>query len=309
MSRRGSVLFAAMCVIWGVPYLMIKVAVGELSPAFLVLCRTGIGALILVPIALARGELRGLRAVALPLFIYSVVEICGPWLLLGFAEQRLTSSTTGLLIAAVPMVGAVIARLTGAQERLGPRRTIGLVIGLAGVSALLGLDLGAVDPAAVAALAVVAVGYAAGPVILHTSLSHLPGLGVVAASLVISAGLYLPAAAQVPDRLPSPAVLGSVLGLAVVCTAAAFVLFFMLIAEVGPARATVITYVNPAVAVLLGVLVLGEPLTPAIGVGFVLVLAGSVLATSGARRAEPVAVPRQPERDPAAVPGGSSMPA
>src|SRR6266542_2003983 len=256
MSRRGWVLFAAMCVIWGIPYLLIKVAVGELAPATMVLGRTAIGAALLLPFAMARGKLRGLRAAWLPLVVYTAVEICGPWLLLGFAETRLSSSMTGLLIAGVPLVG---------------------------------LDLGSTDAAALAALGLVAVGYAIGPMILARQLSHLPGLGVVAASLALSAVLYLPwGIAQAPHAWPSARVVAAVAALAVVCTAVAFVLFLQLIAEVGPARATVITYVNPAVAILLGVLVLGEPFTAAIGIGFILVLGGSVLATSGSRTGAPV---------------------
>jgi drug/metabolite transporter (DMT)-like permease len=303
MSRRGWLLFAAMCVIWGVPYMLIKVAVGELAPVTLVLGRTAIGALIMLPLAATGGRLRGLRAAWLPLVLYTAVEICIPWLLLGFAETRLSSSTTGLLIAAVPLVGAVLARWSGQRERLGRLRTTGLVIGVAGVAALVGLDLGRTDAAAVAAAGVVAVGYAVGPMILSRQLAHLPGTGVVAASLALAALVYLPwGIAQAPHQWPSARVLASVVTLAAVCTALAFVLFLQLIAEVGPARATVITYVNPAVAILLGVLVLGEPFTVAIGVGFVLVLAGSVLATSGAR---PKPVPAAAE--PATVaPAGSA---
>ncbi len=289
MSRRGWALFAAMCVIWGIPYLLIKVAVGELAPATMVLGRTAIGAALLLPFAIARGKLRGLRAAWLPLVVYTAVEICGPWLLLGFAETRLSSSMTGLLIAGVPLVGAVLARWTGGRERLGWLRIAGLGMGLAGVAALVGLDLGSTDAAALAALGLVAVGYAIGPMILARQLSHLPGLGVVAASLALSAVLYLPwGIAQAPHAWPSARVVAAVAALAVVCTAVAFVLFLQLIAEVGPARATVITYVNPAVAILLGVLVLGEPFTAAIGIGFILVLGGSVLATSGSRTGAPV---------------------
>jgi drug/metabolite transporter (DMT)-like permease len=308
MSRRGWVLFGAMCVIWGVPYLLIKVAVDELAPATLVLARTALGTLLLLPFVLTGGHLRGLRAAWKPLVIYTLVEICAPWLLLGFAETRLSSSLTGLLLAAVPLVGAVLARWTGARERLGTRRLTGLLVGIGGVAALVGLDLGSVDALAMGAIALVAVGYAVGPVILTRSLAHLPGLGVVVASLALSTVLYLPVGiAQAPAHWPSAKVMLSVLGLAAVCTALAFVVFFKLIAEVGPARATVITYVNPAVAVGLGVLILKEPFTAAIGVGFVLVLAGSVLATSGARpqaAAQPLTI--EPAVAPADEPAGAA---
>lgn len=289
MSRRGWVLFTAMCIIWGIPYLLIKIAVDELAPSTLVLARTGLAAVVLLPIALARGHLRGLRAVRLPLAVYTVVEICGPFLLLAHAETRLSSSLTGLLIAAVPIVGAVLARLTGERERLGPRRLAGLLLGVAGVAALVGLDVATDDLIAVLAVAGVVLGYAVGPMVLARRLSAEPGLGVVAASLALAALVYLPAGiAQAPADLPSGRVLAAVLVLSLVCTALAFLIFFELINEVGPARATVITYINPAVAVTLGVLVLDEAFTVVTAIGFVLVLGGSVLATA---RSAPVERP------------------
>jgi drug/metabolite transporter (DMT)-like permease len=285
MSRRGWILFAAMCVIWGIPYLLIKVAVEELEPATLVLARTALGALILCPIAFATGQLRGLAAVWKPLVLYTLVEICVPFILLGYAETRLSSSLTGLLVSAVPLVGAVIARFSGQHERLGPWRVTGLLLGVAGVAALVGLDLGAAEVPALIAMIGVALGYAIGPVILTRRLSDQPQLGVVGASLAIAALVYLPAGTlQAPGEMPSADVIAAVVTLAVVCTAIAFLVFFRLIAEVGPARATVITYVNPAVAVLLGVVILDEAFTLGTAIGFVLVLAGSVLATSGGRR-------------------------
>ena len=149
-----------------------------------------------------------------------------------------------------------------------------------GVAAIVGLNLGAVDTLAVVEIALVAVCYAIGPIILSRSLAELPALDVVAASLVLSAVAYAPLAAERwPSAVPSGRVLLSVLGLAVLCTVIAFLLFFALIAEVGPVRATVITYVNPAVAAVLGVSVLGEHVTWGMGVGFALVLTGCVLAT------------------------------
>ena len=287
MSRRGWILFATMCVIWGVPYLLIKVAVEDLAPATLVLARTGLGALVLLPLAVLQGQVGTLRRVWRPLAVYTLFEICGPFLLLAHAETRLSSSITGLLIAAVPIVGAVLARVSGSREQLGPRRLTGLLLGVAGVAALVGLDVATDDLLAVLAVAGVVLGYAIGPIILARRLSDQPGLGVVAVSLALAALVYLPAGlAQAPTQWPSARVLAAVLTLALVCTALAFLVFFQLIAEVGPARATVITYVNPAVAVLLGVLVLDERFTVVTAIGFVLVLAGSVLATTRTRSAE-----------------------
>jgi drug/metabolite transporter (DMT)-like permease len=296
MSRRGWTLFAAMGVIWGIPYLLIKVAVEEVSPATLVFARTGLAALLLLPVAAARGLLRPLVPYWRPLVAYSVIELCIPWVLLGYAEQDLSSSLTGLLVAAVPLVSAALVKLTG-HEHMGTRRLAGLLVGFSGVAALVGFDVEASSPWPVAAVGVVAVCYALGPLILARRLSHLPGLGVVAASLVITSTLYLPlAVAQWPDRTPGADTWLAIAGLGVVCTAVAFLVFFALIAEVGPARGTVFTYVNPAVALVLGAVVLDERVTVATGVGFGLILVGSVLAT----RREP-APAAEPERVPAGV--------
>ncbi len=284
MSRRGWLLFIAMGLIWGIPYLLIKVAVEELAPSTLVLVRTALAAVLLLPIAFARGQVRLVLSRWWPLVLFTVVEICIPWLLLGFAELRLSSSLTGLLIAAVPLVGALIAARGPAGEQLGTRRLAGLLLGAAGVAALVGFEVGAGDAGAIAAIAGVAVCYAIGPVILSRSLSDLPQLGTVAVALGLAAVLYLPVGlAQAPRSWPSADVVLAVAMLAVVCTAVAFLLFFALIAEVGAARSVVITYVNPAVAVLLGVSLLDETFTAATAVGFVLILLGSVLATSRTR--------------------------
>jgi len=288
MNRRGVLLFAAMCVIWGIPYLMIRVAVRELAPVTLVFLRTVIAALLLTPVAAYRNELRPLLGRWRPLLAYTAVEVAIPWVLLARAETKLTSSLTGLLIAAVPLVGALVVTLTGDRERLGARRWVGLLVGIGGVAALVGLDVGQVDALAVVEIGLVAVGYAVGPIILSRTMADLPSFGVVAASLFLTALVYLPLAAlRWPSKLPSAHVIESVLGLALVCTALAFLLFFALIAEVGPVRATVITYINPAVAAVLGVTLLSEHLTAGMLVGFALVLAGCVLATGRAAEAIP----------------------
>ena len=280
MTRRGWVLFVAMCLIWGVPYLLIRVAVRELSPADLVFARTAIAAVILVPIAAWRGVLGGLRGHWRWVLAYTAVELTIPWLLLSSAEKHLTSSFAGLLVAGVPLVGIGISRLLGLTEEMTARRWLGLLIGIAGVASLVGLQVGKVDMTAVLEIAFVAVGYALGPLILSHRLGEAPGLAVVAASLAVTAVVYAPIAiARPPDHL-SAKVIWSVIGLAVVCTALAFVVFFWLIGEVGPTRATVITYVNPAVAIALGVAVLGEHVTTGMAIGFPLVLIGSYFATA-----------------------------
>jgi drug/metabolite transporter (DMT)-like permease len=215
-----------------------------------------------------------------PLLVFATIEIAIPWVLLGAAEQEISSSLTALIIAAVPLVAVAIAATTGARERLGGTRAAGLLLGVAGVAAIVGVNLDGAAVAPILEVGLVAVCYAVGPVILQRYLSHLPALGVIAASLGVTAIAFVPIAAfSVPSETPSATVIASVVGLAVVCTALAFLVFFALIAEIGPVRATVITYVNPAVAAVLGVVILGEEFTVGMGAGFVLVLAGSVLAT------------------------------
>jgi drug/metabolite transporter (DMT)-like permease len=296
MTRRGWILFAAMSVIWGVPYLMIRVAVRELSPATLVGARTALAAVLLVPIAARRDELRPLARQWVPLLAFTTIEIVVPWSLLAKAETRLTSSLTGLLVAAVPLVGALVTTFTGERERHGTRRWAGLLVGLAGVAALVGLDVHGAQAVAVLEVAGVAVCYAVGPIVLSRWLADAPPLGIIAASLAVAALIYVPfAAVSLPSRFPSTEVSLSVVGLAVLCSAIAFLLFFALIAEAGPVRATVITYVNPAVAALVGVAVLGERFTVGMAIGFVLVLAGSLLATASTRRRAPVAEPKPAE--------------
>jgi drug/metabolite transporter (DMT)-like permease len=274
------VLFGAMCVIWGIPYLLIRVAVRDLTPETVVFARTAIGAGLLLPVALSRKVLSGLRGHLPWLLAFTAVELAIPWLLLTRAEQHLSSSLAGLLVAAVPLVGIGISRLLGFREDMTARRWAGLVVGIAGVGSLVGLQVGHIDMTAVLEIFAVAVGYALGPLIQTHRLSEAPSLAVVTASLVLTAVVYAPFALTSHPHHIGAKVIWSVLGLAVICTAAAFLVFFALIADIGPTRATVITYVNPAVAVALGVAVLGEHLTTGMIVGFPLVLIGSVLATA-----------------------------
>jgi drug/metabolite transporter (DMT)-like permease len=281
MTRRGLLLFAAMCVIWGIPYLFIRIAVTELSPATLVFLRTGIAALVLVPIALTRGGgVRPLLGRWRPLLLFAAIEVAIPWFFLSSAEQKLSSSLTGLLISAVPLVATVTALAFGNRDRIGLSSLAGLLIGVVGVAAIVGFDLGTANLTALLEIGLVVVGYAVGPVILSRYLSDLPSVSVIAVSLALCTLAYAPIVAiQRPTAVPGTGVLVSVAVLAIVCTALAFLVFFALIAEIGPVRATVITYINPAVAALLGVAVLGETFTLGMGLGFVLVLLGSALAT------------------------------
>jgi drug/metabolite transporter (DMT)-like permease len=301
MTRRGLVLFALMSVFWGIPYLFIRVAVAEITPELLVFARTGIATVILLPLAIARLDLRPVLRRWRWVAAFAAIEVAVPWVFLGSAEQQISSSLAGLLVAGVPLVGTAIALVTGSADRLARTGLIGLAIGLVGVISIVGGDLQASNAFALLQVAVVVVCYATGPVILARRLAGVPSLGVMAISLAMCALLYLPVAVLGwPSQAPSTNVLVSVAILGVVCTAAAFVTFGALVGEIGPVRSTVITYVNPAVAAVLGVLVLQETFTLPMAAGLVLVIAGSALATrppggepalSGREPAPPVPVP------------------
>jgi drug/metabolite transporter (DMT)-like permease len=288
MSRRGWALFVALSIIWGIPYLFIKIAVEDLSPAAVVFARTLLAALLLLPLAAARRQLRPLLPAWPWLLLFALLEVCAPFGLLTLAEQQISSSLTGLLVAAVPLIQAVFSRLLGMADRIDGRRLVGLLVGIAGVAALVGIDVRGGSLLSAGAVLLAAACYAAGPLVATLKLSHLPSLAVSAVAMALSALAYAPFAAGSlggVGRVGAPAWVAVVV-LGVLCSAVAFLVFFALLAEVGPARTTVITYVNPAVAVLLGVLTLGEPVTVGLVVGFPLVLLGSYLAT---RRSAPVA--------------------
>jgi drug/metabolite transporter (DMT)-like permease len=289
VSRRGWLLFAAMGVIWGIPYLLIKVADGGVSVPVLVCTRVALGSLLLLPAAVRGGHLAALKGHVRWLAAFTLLEIVGPFALLSNAERHLPSSTSGLLVAAVPIFSALLAWVTRGGDRLTGIRWLGLAIGLGGVALLAGPSARQVGPLPVLEVLGTALGYAIGPLIANRKLADLPPVAVNTACLGAAAIIYAPfAALTFPSHVPSVQVLLSLAALGVVCTAAAFLVFFRLIAEVGPARATVITYINPAVAVALGVIVLGEHLTATIGVSFVLILGGSVLATRpGSARSAP----------------------
>jgi drug/metabolite transporter (DMT)-like permease len=275
-----------MSVIWGIPYLLIKVAVEETSPVVVVFARCAVGAAILLPWTIAQGQLRPALRHWRALLLFTLLEMTGPWLLLSYAETKLSSSLTGLLVATVPFVAALAARLAGEDERLTPIRLAGMGIGVVGIAALLGLDVGGAQLLPILAVGLTVIGYATAPLVISRSLPDVPGVAASAIALGVTAVIYAPFAiprlGQVADA--SGKALLSLAGLGVVCTAVALALFFALIREVGPQRALVITFVNPAVAVLLGVLLLGEPFTLGIGIGLPLVLVGCVLAT---RRGHP----------------------
>jgi drug/metabolite transporter (DMT)-like permease len=291
VTRRGWLLFAAMSVIWGMPYLLIKYAVASLEPISVVAGRTGIGALVLLPIALRRGALRPALRRWRPLVLFTAIEIAGPFLLLSDAERRLPSGLSGLLVATVPLFGTVVAFALGDRGALKPIRLLGLAVGLAGVALIVSSGTsGTVRASNVVEVLFVAVGYAVAPFIADRHLREVPGLGLATFSLLIVAVAYVPIALVTQDHLPTGKSTAALVALALVCTALAFVTFFALIDEAGPARATLITYVNPAIALTLGVVILDESLTGGLLAGAPLVILGCWLAASR-KDAEPVVVP------------------
>jgi drug/metabolite transporter (DMT)-like permease len=285
VTKRGWVLFALMSVIWGIPYLMIKIAVEGVSVPVLVFARTAIGAAVLLPLALrGGGEFGALRRHWRPILAFAAIEMIVPWYLLADAERHLTSSMSGLLIAAAPVVAVIVGRLTGDSERIGLTRVAGLVIGFGGVAVLAAPELRGGDAWPIAEVVLTAICYAIAPLIAGRMLNDVPALPMTAVCLGLGALVYTPPAIITwPDAWPATRVLVAIGGLAIVCTAVAFIVFFALIREVGAARALVFTYLNPAVAVAAGVLVLAEPLNATIIAATALILGGSVLATARKR--------------------------
>jgi drug/metabolite transporter (DMT)-like permease len=284
MSARAWWLFAAVSLLWGIPYLFIKLAVEDFSPVWVAFGRIVVAFAVLLPYAWRKGALRGLHRHWKPLLIYSIVEICLPWPLIGFGEQRVSSGLAAILIAAVPLIVALMALRVDHEERAEGSRLVGLIVGFTGVVVLLGLDVAGRPGELLGALAILlaAVGYAAGPMIIKHRFRTIDPLGPVTASMGISALVLAPAAAfSAPSAAPSADALISVVVLGLACSAAGFLLFFALIHEVGPGRATVITFVNPVVAVALGIALLGEGLGPSAVAGLLLILAGSWLSTGG----------------------------
>jgi drug/metabolite transporter (DMT)-like permease len=289
MSWRVGLTFGALCIIWGLPYFFIKLAVAEVSPVGVAWARIALGACVLVPVALKRGTLRAVLKHKAAVCAFAFAELVGPFFLISLGEQWVSSSLTGILIATVPLMVIILSPLFGVRESLSGRRLTGLVIGFVGVVTLLGLDVlgGTLGWIGAGCVVTATLGYAAGSLIVQRYLSGVDELGAVAASLVVATVVLFPAAIlTAPHSVPSQLVLTSLVVLGVVCTAAALWLYFSLIAHIGAARAAVITYVNPAVAALLGVVILHESFGLGSALGLALILVGSWLAT---HRAQPSA--------------------
>jgi drug/metabolite transporter (DMT)-like permease len=277
--------FALMTALWGIPYLFIKIAVDDgVPPVFVAWSRVVLAAVVLLALARRAGLLGSLRGRHLPLIAYALAEIVVPVPLIAIGERHVASSLTAIIIAAAPLFAALLALRFDREERATGRRLAGLVVGLAGVVALVGIDVGGHSDELLGAGAVLvaALGYAVGPMVLKRRLADLDPRATMGAALLVAALVLTPFAAADPPREVPPA--GAIIALVVlglVCTAAAFVVFGALIAEVGPGRALVITYTTPVVAVALGVALLDEHLGAGAVAGLLLILAGSWLSTDG----------------------------
>ena len=284
-DARAWILFAAMAVLWGMPYLFIKQAVDSYSPASVVAGRTLLAAALLLPFALHRRALRPAWSKIGWVLAFGAIEMAGPFLLLGHAEQTLPSGLTGLLVATVPLFAALIAFTGGDRSVLRPARMIGLFVGFVGVAIIvIGPGLAAGGTAGLIAIGevlLVAVCYAVAPFIVARRLGDVPALGTVTIALAAVGLFYLPIGVLTQTEVPTVQSTVSLIALAVLCTAVAFIVFFALIDRVGPARAPLFTYLNPVVAIVLGVLVLGEEVTPGLLIGFPIVILGCWLAATG----------------------------
>jgi drug/metabolite transporter (DMT)-like permease len=285
MSRRGWFLFILVGFLWGVPYLFIKIAVDPengFSPAAVVCLRTAIGAAILIPLAIRQGQLgaaiRGIKYVA----PYALLEMIGPWILIGTAEQKISSGLAGLLIASVPIWATIFASMRGDKTVWHHKRLLGIVVGFVGLIAVVGFESikGSSDPLSIAMVLVAAIGYSYAVMMVQGALPHVSGIAINAVAMAITAIFYLPLTIiQWPTHEISSDAINAIIGLGVLSTGAAFVAFFALAAIIGVARGSLVTYLNTAFAVVLGVIILGEPFTLGMAIGLPLVLIGSYFAS------------------------------
>ncbi|MFM6966224.1 MAG: DMT family transporter [Rhodoluna sp.] len=285
MSRRGLYLFLAIGLAWGVPYFFLAVAGKDFSTPTIIFSRVTIGALILVPLAIKRGALKPALKAWPWVLSFAAIEMIGPWFLLTEAERHVPSGLAGLMIATVPIFGMLIAYFfQGDKSVRHPKTLAGLAIGFAGVVLLVGIDslTGTFEPIYLFMLVLSALGYAVAPAIANAKLQGVPTVGVIGLSLSMVAVFYaIPALSALPGEIaagPDWTSVGSLVGLGVISSALAFVLFFDLVKEVGSARATLVTYPNTAWALLLGIVFLHEPITIGLLTGLPLVALGSYLA-------------------------------
>jgi drug/metabolite transporter (DMT)-like permease len=285
MSRRGWLLFFMTGLLWGIPYLFIKVAVdpdGGFSPAIVVCLRTAIGAAILLPWAIRQKTLgdavRGIRYVA----PYAVLEMIGPWILIGTAEQKISSGLAGLLVASVPIWATIFASLKGDKTVWQRKRLFGIAIGFVGLVLVVGIESikGGSDPLSILMVLVASIAYAYAVMFVQSGLPGVSGVAINGVAMLITAIFYLPfTVVQWPSHHIDQSAIWSVVALGIFSSGIAFAIFFTLVDIIGVARASLVTYLNTAFAVVLGVIILGEPITTGIIIGLPLVLLGSYLAS------------------------------
>jgi drug/metabolite transporter (DMT)-like permease len=281
MSPRALLLFVVLSVLWGIPYLLIKVAVAEVSVPFLVFARAAIGALVLFPFAVMQGGFAQVRRHWRPVAGFAIVEMIIPWGLIVHGEQHLNSSTTGLLVAATPIIAVVVGRFSKGAEQVSLKRINGLFLGFGGVAVLAAPYLGG-DLTSVIEILLASFCYAIGSMIAAQWLGDVPAVPMTAACLVLVSLAYTIPASTAWPVWPSTPVSVAIVTLGVACTAVAFASFFLLIREVGSERAVIITYTAPAISVAAGIALLDESLDSMLLTAFVLILCGSYLATDRA---------------------------
>ena len=315
MDRRSWLWLLLLASIWGASYMLIKIGLRDLSPEMVAFGRVALAAAVLMPIAVAQGALRELRGSLGVIALVGAVQVAGPFLLIPLGEQHITSALAGILVATTPIFTALLAIRVDHEERSEGPRLVGVAIGLAGVVLLFGLDLTGSAAALLGGLAVVlaSLGYSVGGFIVKHRLSDARPLGVVASVMTASAALLLiPAAVSAPSGAPSLGPVAAVVALGVVGTGAAFVIFYLLIGTVGPARTMIVSYVAPGFAVVYGGVLLDETITVASLLGLALIVGGSWLAAGGVRVREARTTPREaplpPASEAAAIPDSAPRP-
>ena len=282
MTRKSWILFGIVGFLWGIPYLLMKVAVADIPPPLIVAGRTLIGAAILIPIALRKNTLKDAIKGIKYVIPYAVLEMVGPWILITSAEKEISSGLAGLLVATVPFFASIFSSLRGDHSVWQPKRIFGLVVGFVGIVALVGIEsiTGTSNPKAIAMVILAAIMYAYAVLMITTNLPGVDGIAINGLAMGLTCLFYTPIAiATWPSNPVSTEAIAALVALGVFSTAIAFMLFFIVIVEIGVARGSLTTYVNTAVAVVLGILILNEPITLGIIVGLPMVLLGSYLAS------------------------------
>jgi drug/metabolite transporter (DMT)-like permease len=284
VDRRSWLWLLLLASIWGASYMLIKIGLRDMSPEMVAFARIALAAVVLMPIAAAQGALSGLRGRLGVIAAVGAVQVACPFLLISLGEQHIASALAGILVATTPIFTALLAIRLDHEERSEGLRLVGVGAGVAGVALLFGFDLGGSSAALLGGLAVVlaSVGYSVGSFVVKHRLSDARPLGVVATVMAASAlMLLIPAIATAPASGPGLGPIAAVVALGVFGTGVAFVIFYLLIGTVGPARTMIVSYVAPGFAVVYGATLLGESISVATLVGLALIVGGSWLAISG----------------------------